>query len=191
MLPFLRTDNLCDLTEIKGEKSVKICGLINSVKQIPIKKKNENEEQKYLKSGVIEDLTGKIEFVAFHKTLENYSSLLEQDKRVMLYGKYQKKDDERSQIVVEKVTPVENINIVFLNIQEELNFEEIMHLKEILTQFKGSDTVVFKLKTENREEPVQIASSEYAWVSANNELLQNIEKTFAGKITTEIKSAAI
>ena len=188
ILPFMRMDNICDLFEIKGEKSVKICGLINSVRQVPVKKKNENEEQKYLKSGVIEDLTGKIDFVAFHKTLKDYSSFIEQDKKVIIYGKYQKKDEERPQIVIEKVTPLENSNIAYLDIQQELNFEEIMNLKGVIGEFKGTDPIVFRIKTEIQQTPLQISANENAWVNADNDFVQTIGKIFGDKISAEVKS---
>ena len=189
MLPYLETDRICDLEEIHGEKPVKICGLINSVRQIPLKKKNENEEQRYLKSGILEDLTGKIDFVAFHKTLKDFSSFIEQDKKVIVYGKYQKKEEEQPQIIIEKVIPVENSSVVYLNILQELKFEEIMNLKNILSEHKGSDVLIFNVKTDTQKAPVVIGTQESAWVSASNDLSQTIEKTFGNKISVKVTAA--
>ena len=71
-LPFLTTHNVAELKEMGHDKLVTICGLLTPVRQIPTKK----DPTKFLKAGVIEDLTGKIEFVAFHKTLQVCNSLI-------------------------------------------------------------------------------------------------------------------
>ena len=135
-------------------------------------------------------MTGKIDFVAFHKTLKDFSSFIEQDKKVIVYGKYQKKEEEQPQIIIEKVIPVENSSAVYLNISQELKFEEIMSLKNILADYKGSDVLIFNIKTDVQKEPLVIGTQESAWVNACNDLSQVINKTFEGKISTEIKSVA-
>lgn len=183
-LPFLTTCNICDLEEINGEKSVTICGLLNSVRTIPTKK----DPTKFLKSGVIEDLTGKIEFVAFNKTLEQCGSLIESDKKVIMSGKFQKREEMGGQIIVDSVKAVENSNIVTLHVSQEMAFEKIMDLKNVISQFKGSDPLFFTVKTPSDKEPVKIVTGAQAWVNASNDFSQTIENNFKDFVSVSIDS---
>ncbi|MBR1373367.1 DNA polymerase III subunit alpha, partial [bacterium] len=139
-LPFLTTHNISDLEEIANDTFVTLCGLITSVRTIPTKK----DPTKFLKSGILEDLTGEIPFVAFHKTLEKFNSLIEAEKKVILSGKYQKKDENNVQLIIENVKPVENSNIVTISFKEELPFEKIVAIKDIISNHKGNDPLVIK-----------------------------------------------
>ncbi|MBQ2644815.1 DNA polymerase III subunit alpha [bacterium] len=181
-LPYITTDNICDLEDFQGEKNVTLCGMVNSIRMIPTKK----DPTKFLKSGVIEDLTGKIEFVAFHKTLENYGSLIDKDKKIIVTGKFQKKDENIGQIIVESAQSVDTGNIVTLSIKNEMSFEEIMDLKHIISQFKGSDPLCFKIYNQNEKEPVKIISGSQTWVNASNSFTQMIEKQYKNKITVDV-----
>lgn len=183
-LPFLTTCNICDLEDIQGEKSVTICGLLNSVRTIPTKK----DPTKFLKSGIVEDLTGKVEFVAFNKTLEQCGSLIESDKKLIISGKFQKRDDMDGQIVVDNVKAIENSNIVTLNLQSEMSFEDIMELKNEIARYKGSDPLFFVVKTPSDKDPVKIITGSQCWVSASNDFAQTIERMYSGKISVSIDS---
>lgn len=183
-LPFLTTCNICDLSEMHGEKAVTICGLVNSVRVIPTKK----DPTKFLKSGIIEDLTGKIEFVAFNKTLEKCGSLIDSDKKLIMSGKFQAREEQGGQIIVENVKAIENSNIVTLNVKEEMSFEQIMSLKSLISQFKGSDPLFFSVKTPYDKEPVKIVTGSQAWVNASNDFAQKVESLYKDKITVSIDS---
>lgn len=179
-LPFLTTCNICDLAEVKSEKAVTVCGLVNSVRTIPTKK------GKLLKAGVIEDLTGKIDFVAFYKVLEKYSSLIEPEKKLIISGKFQRKDEDFPQIIIESVKAVDICNIVTLNVNDEMSFDELMAVKSVLAKFKGDDPVFFKVKSGDNF--VKIAAPSPFWVNASNDFVQNVEKNFNGKIKVTLKS---
>ncbi len=181
-LPFLTTHNICDLSEMPNDKYITICGLLTQVRQIPLKK----DPTKFLKAGVIEDLTGKLEFVAFHKTLQEYNSFIETEKKVIFSGKFQKREDDNSQIIVESVKPVENSNIVTITVHKEISFEEIVKLKDLLVNFKGSDPLLFNI--ESTEPSIRILSASNFWVNATNELTQALERNFGGIVSTSIKS---
>ncbi|MGN0015617.1 MAG: DNA polymerase III subunit alpha, partial [Candidatus Gastranaerophilaceae bacterium] len=167
-LPYLTTCNICDLESVHGEKSVTICGLVNSVRTIPTKK----DPSKFLKSGVIEDLTGKVEFVAFNKTLEQCGSLIESDKKLIISGKFQKREEMGGQIIVESVKAIENSNIVTLTLKDDLSFEDIIGLKHQISQFKGSDPLFFVVSTPTDKIPVKIITGAQSWVNASNEFSQ-------------------
>lgn len=183
-LQYLTTCNICDLENVHGEKTVTICGLVNSVRTIPTKK----DPSKFLKSGVIEDLTGKVEFVAFNKTLEQCGSLIDSDKKLIMSGKFQKREEMGGQIVVDSVKAIENSNIVTLTLKEDLSFEDIMGLKHQITQFKGSDPLFFVVSTPSDKAPVKIITGAQSWVNASNEFSQTIERIYNGKISVGISS---
>ncbi len=181
-LPFLTTHNISDLSELPNEKSVTICGLLTQVRQIPLKK----DPTKFLKAGIIEDLTGKIEFVAFTKTLEEYNSMLETEKKVIISGKFQRRDEDSLQIIIESVKPVENSNITTISINKEMKFEDIMKLKEILSNFKGNDPLVFNIPSAANE--TKILSSANFWINASNDLTQTIKNNFKDSVEISITS---
>ena len=161
---------------------VTVCGLLTSVRQIPTKK----DPTKFLKAGVIEDLTGKIEFVAFHKTLQVCNSLIEQEKKVIMSGKFQKKEEGNTQIIVESIKPVENSNIVTLSLNKDIKFETLIALKDLLANFKGSDPLV--IKADNNGEQTRILVSSNFWTNASNDLTQALEKNFKEVLSVDINS---
>lgn len=181
-LPFLTTHNINELSELPNDSFVTVCGLISSVRQIATKK----DPTKFLKAGKIEDLTGEIEFVAFHKTLQNYNSLIEAEKKVIISGKYQRRDEDNVQIIVESVKPVENSNIITLAFNDDISFEAVMALKDVLAEHKGSDPLV--LTADNNGERVKILASSNFWLDVNNDLIQKVEKNFGNMLTVSVNS---
>lgn len=181
-LPFLTSHNICDLSELPNERPVTICGLLTQVRQVPTKK----DPTKFLKAGIIEDLTGKIEFVAFHKTLEQYNSFIESEQKVIISGKLQKKEDDSVSIIVNTVRPVENSNLVVVSINEEMKFEEIVGLKDVLLEFKGQDPLILRVK--EGDKLLKILSSSGFWVNACNDLSQRVKLLYNDKVDVEIKS---
>ena len=165
-----------------NDKPVTVCGLLTQVRQIPTKK----DPTKFLKAGIIEDLTGKVEFVAFHKTLINYNSFIESEKKVILSGKLQKRDEDQYNIIVDAVKAVENSNIVTLSLNGEMPFEELVGLKDVLSRFKGQDPLVLKLKDNDRD--IKILSDSHFWVDASNELVHAVSANFAQKVDIAVKS---
>ncbi len=181
-LPFLTTHNINELPNLPNDTFVTICGLLSSVRQIATKK----DPTKFLKAGVIEDLTGEVPFVAFHKVLQNYNSLIEQEKKVIMSGKYTRRDENNAQVIVESIKPVENSNIVTISFLKEISFETLVALKDILVNFKGSDPLVFKTSSAN-DEPKILASSNF-WLDTSNDLIQTLEKNFSQYMTISVNS---
>lgn len=182
-LPFLTTHNIAELKEMPNDKPVTVCGLLSQVRQIPTKK----DPTKFLKAGVIEDLSGKVEFVAFHKTLLEYNSFIETEKRIILSGKVQRRDEEQYNIIVDSVRPIENSNIVTLSLKDEMHFEDLVGLKDMLTHYKGGDPLVISLKEADNSE-VKILCGSNFWVDASNDLVNAINNNFADRIGISIKS---
>lgn len=181
-LPFLMTHKISDLPEIPNDKMVTICGLITSVKQIPTKK----DPTKFIKFITIEDLSGKIEAVCFNKILQTYDAFLQSEQKVIISGKISRRDEAAVSIIVETVKPVENSNIMTLELLEEISYEELVALKDVLVAHTGSDPVVIKLPNEG--EDAKILSSSLFWVNSSNELVNAIKKNFSKKVAVSVKS---
>lgn len=181
-LPFLTTHNISDLAELPNDSFVTVCGLLSSVRQIATKK----DPTKFLKAGMIEDLTGEVAFVAFHKTLQNYNSLIEPEKKIIMSGKFQRREEGSAQIIVESIKPVENSNIVTISLNKDMKFETIIALKDLLSNFKGDDPLV--VKADNNGEQTKVLVSSNFWTSASNELTQALEKNFKDTISVSISS---
>ncbi len=180
-LPFLTTHTISGIINNPPPKSVTICGLLSGVRQIPYKK----DPSQFLKVGVIEDLTGDIEFKIFYKDLKNCSEYIESGRKLIMTGVIDKNDD-KIDFKVNSVTPVENSNLVTLSFKKDFTFEQIVELKDDLVSFKGSDPVLLKLNNDGEE--VKLLSSSVFWVDAKNDFAHAISNKYKDKIEVEIKS---
>ena len=181
-LPFLMTHKILDIAELPTDKMVTICGLITSVKQIPTKK----DPTKFIKFVTVEDLSGKIEVVCFNKILQQYDEFLQSEQKVIISGKVSRRDEENVGLIVETVKPVENSNIFTLELLEEISYEELVALKDVLVAHTGSDPVVIKVSSNN--EDVKILSASTFWVNSSNDLVNSLNKNFPDKIAVSFKS---
>lgn len=181
-LPFLMTHKISDLKEVPTDKMVTICGLITSVKQIPTKK----DPTKFIKFVTVEDLSGKVEVVCFNKILLQYDSFLQSEQKAIISGKISRRDEDNVSILVDTVKPVDNSNILTLELLEEISYEELVALKDVLIAHGGSDPVIIKVSSDG--DPVKIISASIFWVNASNELVSSIKKNFPKKVGVSIKS---
>lgn len=181
-LPFLMTHKISDINEVPNDKMVTICGLITSVKQIPTKK----DPSKFIKFITVEDLTGKIEVVCFNKKLVEYDVFLQSEQKVIISGKVSRRDEESVSIILETAKPVENSNIFTLELLEEISYEELVALKDILVKYNGSDPVIIKVSS--GDDNVKIISSSIFWVNSSNDLVSTLKKHFPEKLSVNIKS---
>ena len=182
-LPFLMTHKITEISELPNEKVVTICGLITAVKQIPTKK----DPTKFIRFVTVEDLTGKIDVICFNNKIIELGSLLEPEQRVIISGKVNRRSEEEApSIIIDTVKPVDNSNIFTIEIKDELKFEELVLLKQILCEYSGSDPVMLKLYDDSGE--VKILSASMFWVDSCNDLVNKIENKFKDRITINIKS---
>lgn len=181
-LPFLTTHNISELKELPEGAIITVCGLISSVRLITTK------NNKLLKVGCIEDLTGNVDFVAYSEVLNQYNSLLEAESKVIMIGKIQFRGDEEvtASIIIDNVRPVENCNIVTICIGSENKFEDIVAIKDLLLKYKGSDPVIFNIKDEDND--LKILSSPHYWIQANNDVRNVINRQFGPAVSLDINS---
>ena len=183
-LPFLMTHKITEIHELPNEKVVTICGLVTATKQIPTKK----DPSKFIRFVTIEDLSGKIDVIAFNHKIQEYGNYLQNEQRVIVSGKVSKRsEDEPPSLIVENVKTVDNSNIFTITLQEDFKFEELHALKNILCQHAGSDPVTFKLKDLDNSDVKVLAASMF-WVESTNELVNSLKRYFGEKIDIDVRS---
>ena len=182
-LPFLMTHKITELAELPNDKPATICGLITAVKKIPTKK----DPTKFLKFVTVEDLSGKVDVICFHRKLQEFDTFLEPEQRVIVSGKVNRRDeDEAPSLVVDSVKPIDNSNIFNIELLDDFKFEELMLIKSYLTAHAGSDPVTVTLKDSTGT--VKILSNSGCWVNTSNDLVNVLKAKFAGRIEVNVRS---
>ena len=191
-LPFLRTHRISELRSMpdfdmlkNGNRDTRpamasICGLVTSVRKIPTKK----DPTKFVMIGTIEDLNDKVEVVAFNKVVQEYGDCLIPESKVIISGKVQHREEGSTSLIIDTIKPVENSNLLTITLNQELKYEELCGVKDILAKFHGTDPVLFKIPETNDK----ILASSTFWVSATNDLKSAIDKNFNDKVAVSIKS---
>ena len=170
-LPFLMTHKISQIPDIPNDKVVTICGLVTATKQIPTR----NDPTKFVRFVTVEDLTGKIDTLAFNSKIAEYNDFLQNEQRIIVSGKVSRRsDDDPPIILVDTVKPVDNSNIFTIELKDELKFEELMLMKQMLCKFSGSDPVMLKLPDLTGD--VKILASSMFWVNSSNDLVNMLNK---------------
>ena len=182
-MQFLRTHNISELAEQKEEAEVTICGLIVATRQIPTRK----DPSKFLRFITLEDLTGKVDCVCFHKKLQEFGDILVSDEKVIITGKVQHRGEDSISILIDSAKSVDNANIVTVKLKKEVKYEELCGIKDILAKHHGDDPVMFKLPSNNGYSP-KILTSPIFWVSSTNDLVRNLETVFPDEVDVSIRS---
>lgn len=182
-LPFLMTHKISEIPEVANEKVVTICGLVTATKQIPTK----NDPSKFVRFVTVEDLTGKIDTLAFNSKIAEYNDFLQNEQRIIVSGKVSRRsDDDPPIILIDTVKPVDNSNIFTIKLKEKMKYEELFLLKQMLCKYNGSDPVMLKLPDLTGE--VKILASSIFWVNSSNDLVNALNKGFGQKVDISVKS---
>lgn len=182
-LPFLMTHKISEIPDVPKDKVVTICGLVTATKQIPTK----NDPSKFVRFVTIEDLTGKIDTLAFNSKIAEYNDFLQQEQRIIVSGKVSRRSEEDPPIIlIDTVKPVDNSNIFTIKLREEMKYEELFMLKQILCQHNGSDPVMLKMKDLTGD--VKILTSSMFWVNSSNDLINGLKRGFGDKVEISVKS---
>ena len=182
-LQFLITHRISELNEAPEDEMVTICGLITATRQIPTKK----DPSKFLRFVTIEDLSGKVDAVCFHKKLLEFGDILQQENKVVITGRLQHRGEDQLSIVVENVKSVDNSNIVTVNLLKDVKYEELCGIKNILAKHHGDDPVMIKLP-EVDGYSTRIMTSSMFWVNSTNDLVNQMKQVFPDKVDIKIDS---
>jgi DNA polymerase III subunit alpha len=104
--------NLCDIPESLETKVVTAIALILEIKEVVTKK---GDRMAILQ---LEDLTGSTEAVVFPKTFDKVKHLMEKDKRLMVWGKIDRRDDQ-TQLIIDDMQPIESVRMVRVELTRE------------------------------------------------------------------------
>ena len=182
-LQFLMTHRISELAEVKEEEEVTICGLVTATRQIPTKK----DPSKFLRFITLEDLSGKVDCVCFHKKLQEYGEPLVQDNKVVITGKVQHRGEDQISVLIDNVKSVENSNIVTVSLKRDVKYEELCGIKNILAKHHGDDPVMFKLPPVNGYS-TKILTSPVFWVESTNDMVNHMKQFFSDDIEVSIRS---
>ena len=132
-----------------------------------------------------------MEIVCFNNKLADFGEFLQTEQRVIVTGKVNYRDDDENKenpsLIVDNVRPVDNCNIMTVNLLEELPYEEIVAIKDVMVQNTGFDPVVLKLNDEYAGE-TKILTSSHFWVNATNDLATKLKNIFPNKVAVSITS---
>ena len=97
-------------------KNVKLCGLITTIKKVLTKGGT------YMAYGTLEDLTGRIEFVVFPRTYQQFGTIFNEGQLIVIEGKLEKRRDA-PQIMVQTAKEV-SLESMVANAKEIKLFDE-------------------------------------------------------------------
>ena len=135
----------------------------------------------------MEDLSGRIDCLAFHKKIMDYGESLETEQRIIVSGTVSRKEeDSPPTILIDTVKPVDNSNIFTIELKQDVKYEDLISIKDLLCKSNGSDPVMFKLK--DLEGEAKVLTSSIFWVNCTNDLIHSVEKNFGDKVGVSVKS---
>jgi DNA polymerase-3 subunit alpha len=161
------------------DKEVRLAGVIGSLKQLKTKK------DERMATFVLEDLTGKIEVVAFPDCYARHGTYLREGQLVWVKGKYMGDEDNR-RISLSQAMPLAEafekqakrvVVRIFLPGLEEATLSE---LKEILDAHEGKCPVYFELETP-RSYRLTAQSAEVQKVAPSETLIKKVEALLGEK----------
>lgn len=182
-MQFLMTHKISELKDLPEEEVVTLCGLITATRQIPTKK----DPSKFLCFITLEDLTGKVDCVCFHKKLQEFGEILQMDNKVVITGKVQHRGEDAISVLVDNAKSVENSNIVTLSLKNEVNYQELCGIKNILAKHHGDDPVMFKLPDVDGYS-AKILTAPIFWVTSTNDLVSHLKQVFPNQVDVSIRS---
>lgn len=137
-LPLMVSHTVAELTETPDETVVIVGGLLTAADC------KQTKSGRTICVGMLEDLTGSIEFVAFQDTLDKAGALLVANQRVMLSGKLQRRGDEGEQVsvVVQEVWPADGMRPAQVRFREPPRWEALASLGRLLGSTPGRTPVI-------------------------------------------------
>lgn len=161
------------------DKDVRLAGIISSLKQLKTKK------DERMATFVLEDLTGKIEVIAFPECYAKHGTYLREGQLVWVKGKYMGEEDNR-RISLSQAMPLAEafekqakrvVVRIFLPGLEEATLTE---LKTILDAHEGKCPVYFELETP-RSYRLTAQSAEVQKVTPSEDLIKKVEALLGEK----------
>ncbi|WP_017297173.1 trans-splicing intein-formed DNA polymerase III subunit alpha C-terminal partner DnaE-C [Nodosilinea nodulosa] len=126
--------NLAELHEQPDNVTLSAIVILASVKPVVTKKGDR------MAIVQLEDLTGQAEAVVFPKSFERIGQHIVADKRLMVWGKVDRRDD-RVQFIIDDAEPVEDVRMVMVELDPRLagDIEQQHRLRNVIRSNQGDD----------------------------------------------------
>ncbi len=126
--------NLAELHEQPDNVTLSAIVLLAGVKPVITKK---GDRMAILQ---IEDLTGQSEAVVFPKSFDRIGQHMVADRRLMVWGKVDRRDD-RVQLIIDDAEPIEDVRMVMVELDPSLagDIEQQHRLRNVLRNHQGED----------------------------------------------------
>ena len=124
-----------------------------------------------------EDQTGIINVLVFPALLEQFTSILQKDKIVVIKGKISQRDEGQKEIILENIIPAEQIELnksiksgLYIKVKS-MNDNVFKQIKSILSDFSGDIPVYIVEQSTNKK----LLAPQKLWVCENNYMLSLIK----------------
>ncbi|MBQ9910283.1 MAG: DNA polymerase III subunit alpha [Lachnospiraceae bacterium] len=96
----------------------------------------------------VEDMAGEIEVIVFPKDYERYRSILNEDEKILVFGRVSIGDDPVGKLVSERIVPFSEVpRELWLQFDNREAYEKMFpRVREAISPFDGHDTVAIYLK---------------------------------------------
>ena len=125
--------------------------------------------------------------MCFNDRLKQYADILETDNRVVITGKLQHRGEDQLSVVIDDVKSVDNSNIVTISLLDEVKYEELCGIKNILAKHHGDDPVMIKMPEVDGYSS-KIMTAPLFWVHSTNDLVRLLKDLFPDKVDVQIDS---
>lgn len=182
-LRWLTTSTCRDIHEATDQSSVIVGGLATSIE------KKLTKTNKLLAIIHLEDLTGKVEAVAFGDVLDKIDmSILVPQSLLLIKGKV-RKGDESTSVSINTIRRIADANLVNIFFTEDQSFTDLHKLKSILTLHKGDDPVLLHFPQGKRSQSILVGCQ--FWVNACEALKSDIQKNFLNSAKVMMNHVAV
>ena len=176
------------LAGMNDRESIKIIGIITSVKRISDKK---GRPMAFVQ---IEDRKGAAEVLVFSEIYDRHQGLIEPDAIVLLEGTLSKRD-EPPKIIANSLERVQNLREKFqsqlqLNIRlktQELTKDDLHQMATLFSIHKGETPIKFQVNSSHAKKPIQMNVRKFV-VEPNNDLLVGLRGLVGKEAVKLVKS---
>ncbi|MCS7146624.1 MAG: trans-splicing intein-formed DNA polymerase III subunit alpha C-terminal partner DnaE-C [Geminocystis sp.] len=164
--------NLKDLPEQKGRKKICVLAMITKIKHHLDKN---NNKMAFI---TIEDPSQQVDGVVFARVYERVKNSILADTPLLIWGKIDIKN-EQPQIIVDYLSKVEEMKLVFINLNPpQVTNESVAILKDILkgeSKDKNKKNIPTFVRLQSEEENIIIRLGEEYWVENADETVSTLE----------------
>ncbi|MBD3264244.1 MAG: DNA polymerase III subunit alpha [Candidatus Omnitrophica bacterium] len=169
VVDYLPRNKIFSFYENPRSKEVTICGVVESIKRITTRKRNER-----MAIVKVEDETGSVEAFIFPRLFEQVSDYLRDKSVLVVRGRVEAKE-KVPKVLAQEVFPIDKVmeKVKGVNVFVEKNKFSLGNLKSILTSNRGRIPVIFSFRN-SKMEGVKLKTADNLRIDLNEEVLEQI-----------------